>query len=124
MTGTADSDRYVNSYNDFWNMSFGFNPFESQEPMVLNYNDGKVPEFYWFILSRWSSYNGNNEWDIDADGDSLINGLDTDQDATDYQIGLIKMKEMTVDLMLMIQKWGEHSLCLIVDGLEEPIVLE
>ena len=81
LTGTADSDRYVNSYNDFWNMTFGFNPFESQEPTVLNYNDGKIPEYYWFILSRWSSYNGNNEWDVDADGDSLLNGLDTDQDS-------------------------------------------
>jgi hypothetical protein len=81
LTGAEDSDRYVNSHNDFWNMSFGTNPFETQEPIVLNYNDGRVPEFYWFILSRWSSYNGNNEWDIDSDGDSLLNGLDTDQDA-------------------------------------------
>ncbi|MBJ24430.1 MAG: hypothetical protein CMB64_07160 [Euryarchaeota archaeon] len=81
LKGSEDSDRYTNSPNDFWNMSFGFNPFESQEPIVLNYNDGRVPEFYWFILSRWSSYNGNNEWDIDGDGDSLINGLDIDQDS-------------------------------------------
>ena len=33
------------------------------------------------MFTRWSSYNGANQWDIDADGDSLINGLDTDQDA-------------------------------------------
>ena len=33
------------------------------------------------MFARWSSYNGGNDWDIDADGDSLINGLDVDQDA-------------------------------------------
>ena len=42
---------------------------------------GNVPEFYWFLFARWSSYNGGNEWDIDSDGDSLVNGLDIDQDA-------------------------------------------
>ena len=51
LSGAEDSDRYLNSHNDFWNMSFGFNPYESQEPIVLNYNDGRVPEFYWFIPS-------------------------------------------------------------------------
>ena len=69
-------------------MVFQLNPFEE---VMLDYNGndftlnpptgGTVPEFYWYFLSRWSPYNGGNDWDIDSDGDSLVNGLDTDQDA-------------------------------------------
>ena len=69
-------------------MVFWHNPFSE---MMIDYNGydgttnpptaGNVPEFYWFLFARWSSYNGGNEWDIDSDGDSLVNGLDVDQDA-------------------------------------------
>ena len=69
-------------------MVFLLNPFED---VLIDYNgydettnpvtSGLVPEFYWFLYSRWSSYNGGNEFDIDSDGDSMINGLDPDQDA-------------------------------------------
>ena len=69
-------------------MVFHHYPFAD---VVLNYNGydatttpptpGVVPEFYWFMFARWSPYNGGNDWDIDSDGDSLINGLDVDQDA-------------------------------------------
>ena len=66
------------------------NPFTVEQGFVLDYNgfdsttnpvtSGNVPEFYWFLLARWSPWNGGNDVDIDADGDSLQNGLDTDQD--------------------------------------------
>ena len=69
-------------------MVFLLNPFED---VLIDYNgydettnpvtSGLVPEFYWFLYSRWSSYNGGTEFDIDSDGDSMINGLDPDQDA-------------------------------------------
>ena len=87
LDGSDDGQGYSDNFSDYWNMVFQHNPFEN---MVLNYNGydgstqpvtpGVVPEFYWFLLSRWSSRNGGNEWDIDTDGDSLINGLDVDQD--------------------------------------------
>ena len=41
---------------------------------------GMVPEMYWFLMMKWSPYNGDNFFDIDADGDSLVNGIDVDQD--------------------------------------------
>ena len=87
LDGTDDGQGYSDNFSDYWKMVFQHNPFEN---MMLNYNGydgstqpvtpGVVPEFYWFLLSRWSSRNGGNEWDIDTDGDSLINGLDIDQD--------------------------------------------
>ena len=87
LDGSDDGQGYSDNFSDYWKMVFQHNPFEN---MVLNYNGydgstqpvtpGVVPEFYWFLLSRWSSRNGGNEWDIDTDGDSLINGLDVDQD--------------------------------------------
>ena len=85
--GSGDSQDYTTNLDNYWELVWGANPFED---VILNYNGydpttttptgGEVPEFYWFMFTRWSSYNGGNEWDIDADGDSLINGLDTDQD--------------------------------------------
>ena len=88
LDGSADNQDYSDNTDNYWNLVWGANPFED---VVLNYNGydgttttpegGDVPEFYWFMFTRWSSYNGANEWDVDADGDSLINGLDTDQDA-------------------------------------------
>ena len=88
LDGSADSQLYGSNATDHWNMVFMHYPFAD---VVLNYNGydsstqpvtpGIVPEFYWFFFARWSPYNGGNEWDIDTDGDSLINGLDIDQDA-------------------------------------------
>ena len=88
LNGNADSQLYSTNTSDFWNLVFRHNPFVD---VVLNYNGydattnpvtpGTVPEFYWFFFARWSPYNGGNDWDIDSDGDSLINGLDVDQDA-------------------------------------------
>ncbi len=86
--GSADNQDYTDNTDNYWDLVWGANPFSD---VILNYNGfdattnppegGTVPEFYWFLFTRWSSYNGGNEWDIDADGDSLINGLDSDQDA-------------------------------------------
>jgi len=88
LDGSGDSQTYTDNTSDHWNMVYLHNPFQDA---VLNYNGydattnpvtpGTVPEFYWFLFARWSPYNGGNDWDIDSDGDSLINGLDMDQDA-------------------------------------------
>ena len=88
LDGSQDSTPYTDNATDHWNLLFWHNPFAD---VMLNYNGydattspatpGTVPEFYWFMFARWSPYNGGNDWDIDADGDSLTNGLDTDQDA-------------------------------------------
>ena len=88
LDGSQDSTPYTDNATDHWNLIFWHNPFAD---VMLNYNGydattspatpGTVPEFYWFMFARWSPYNGGNDWDIDADGDSLTNGLDTDQDA-------------------------------------------
>ena len=88
LDGSQDSTPYTDNATDHWNLLFWHNPFTD---VMLNYNGydattspatpGEVPEFYWFMFARWSPYNGGNDWDIDADGDSLTNGLDTDQDA-------------------------------------------
>ena len=88
LDGSADGQTYSDGMEAHWNMVFMTNPFLN---VGLNYNgfdattnpvtNGNVPEFYWFIFARWSSYNGGNEWDVDSDGDSLLNGLDIDQDA-------------------------------------------
>ena len=88
LDGSQDSTPYNDNATDHWNLLFWHNPFSD---VMLNYNGydattspatpGTVPEFYWFMFARWSPYNGGNDWDIDADGDSLTNGLDTDQDA-------------------------------------------
>lgn len=88
LDGSVDTQIYTDNATDHWNIVFQHYPFSN---VVLNYNGydatttpvtpGLVPEFYWFFFSRWSPYNGGNAWDIDTDGDSLINGLDVDQDA-------------------------------------------
>ena len=44
-------------------------------------SNGVVPEMYWHVMMKWSPWNGNNYFDIDMDGDSLINGIDVDMDA-------------------------------------------
>lgn len=91
LDGTGDSQRYTDNITDHWNLTFLFNPFSVGQNFILNYNgfdgttnpptSGVVPEFWWIYLSRWSSWNGDNKWDIDGDGDTLQNGLDIDQDA-------------------------------------------
>ncbi len=88
--GSNDNQAYTDGLSEHWNMSMLVNPFTVTQNFVLDYNgydpstspvtSGNVPEFYWFLLARWSPWNGGNDVDIDADGDSLQNGLDTDQD--------------------------------------------
>ena len=78
--------KITTNIDSYWAMVFWHDPFSD---MMIDYNGydsttnpptpGNVPEFYWFLFSRWSSYNGGNEWDIDSDGDSLVNGLDIDR---------------------------------------------
>ena len=76
----------------FWH----FSPFiDGTQGFVLPYNgyetgteedsltivqQGVIPEIYWNIMMKWSPWNGNNYFDIDMDGDSLINGIDVDMD--------------------------------------------
>ena len=86
--GSADSQFYQQLGPYYWNITWGFNPFNRDNSFILDYNgydllnlvDGTVPEFYWYLMMKWSPYNGDNFFDIDIDGDSLINGLDVDQD--------------------------------------------
>jgi len=90
ISGALDGQVYNSNMSDFWNMSHTTNPFTLANGFVLPYNgydsttnpvtNGRIPEFYWYYISRWSPWNGDNAWDIDSDGDSLINGLDVDQD--------------------------------------------
>ena len=88
--GSEDSDAYNAVSNYYWNMTWGFNPFNVGNSFVLDYNGydplnidspgGTIPEMYWFLMMKWSPYNGDNFFDIDTDGDSLVNGIDVDQD--------------------------------------------
>ena len=88
--GSQDSAAYVQLNNYFWNMTWGFNPFNSDNSFMLDYNgyddsafpvvEGMLPEMYWYLIMKWSPYNGDNFFDIDSDGDSLVNGIDVDQD--------------------------------------------
>jgi len=86
--GSDDSNAYSAVDHYYWNMTWGFNPFISDNNFMLDYNgydqntllSGKIPEFYWFLMMKWSPYNGINFFDIDSDGDSLVNGIDVDQD--------------------------------------------
>ncbi|HII48934.1 MAG TPA: hypothetical protein HA330_03505, partial [Candidatus Thalassarchaeaceae archaeon] len=90
LDGSLDGQLYNTNMSDFWNMSHTTNPFTLANGFVIPYNgynpttnpitNGAVPEFYWYYISRWSPWNGDNHWDIDSDGDSLVNGLDVDQD--------------------------------------------
>ena len=86
--GSKDSSTYAANATDHWNLVFGINPYASVEIDYNGYDTttnpltpGTVPEFYFFLLARWSPWNGGNDWDIDSDGDSLQNGLDVDQDS-------------------------------------------
>lgn len=91
LDGTGDSQRYTDNVTDHWNLTYLLNPFSVGQNFILNYNgfdgttspptSGVIPEFWWIFMSRWSSWNGDNKWDIDGDGDTLQNGLDIDQDA-------------------------------------------
>ena len=81
LDGSNDAQEYTADVASHWNMSYLMNPFTVTQNFVLDYNgydgttspvtSGNVPEFYWFLLSRWSPWNGGNEADIDADGDNL-----------------------------------------------------
>ncbi|MDP6900110.1 MAG: hypothetical protein QGF94_04670 [Candidatus Thalassarchaeaceae archaeon] len=85
--GSNDNQEYQDNSSDHWNITYLMNPFDS---IVIDYNgydgttnppvSGEVPEFYWYVLARWSPWSGGNDVDIDIDGDSLQNGLDVDQD--------------------------------------------
>jgi len=89
--GSGDSQAYGQNMSEYWNMTLLLNPFALSEGFVLSYNghdgttnpvtNGRIPEFYWFYVSRGNDYNGGNYLDIDGDGDSLINGIDIDQDS-------------------------------------------
>jgi hypothetical protein len=88
--GSEDSNEYVLVPHYYWNLSWGFNPFNADNRFELDYNgfnpippdmtSGIIPEMYWFLMMKWSPYNGDNFFDIDDDGDSLVNGIDVDQD--------------------------------------------
>ena len=88
--GSEDSPAYAGLPNYYWNITWGFNPFNSNnsfmldyngyDPNNLNYPSGIIPEMYWTLMMKWSPYNGDNFFDIDSDGDSLVNGIDVDQD--------------------------------------------
>ncbi len=88
--GSDDGDTYVGFDHYYWNMTWGFNPFNDGNTFMLDYNGyddtifpptgGQIPEMYWFLMMKWSPYNGGNFFDIDTDGDSLVNGIDVDQD--------------------------------------------
>ncbi len=88
--GSEDGDAYVAVPNYYWNLTWGFNPFNTNNSFMLDYNgydpnnlddpSGIIPEMYWTLMMKWSPYNGDNFFDIDSDGDSLVNGIDVDQD--------------------------------------------
>ena len=94
--GSADSGLYTGTGTLHWDMFWHFSPFFEEHGFVLPYNgyqddftlgpptivsNGNVPEMYWHVMMKWSPWNGNNYFDIDMDGDSLINGVDVDMDA-------------------------------------------
>ena len=64
LDGSGDSQDYSDNTENYWALVWGANPFAD---VVLNYNGfdattnpptgGDVPEFYWFMFTRWSSYN-------------------------------------------------------------------
>jgi len=88
--GTEDSGIYAALPHYYWNLTWGFNPFNEDNSFMLDYNgydptsldsvSGVIPEMYWYLMMKWSPYNGGNFFDIDDDGDSLVNGIDVDQD--------------------------------------------
>mgnify|MGYP001214008221 FL=1 len=97
--GSDDSTTYTMLQPLRWDQFWHFSPFFAEEHgFILPYNgyqqstdpitnqvslvsNGVVPEMYWHVMMKWSPWNGNNYFDIDMDGDSLINGIDVDMDA-------------------------------------------
>ena len=99
--GSDDSQIYTSAGTSqtpiLWAQYWHFSPFTAEEHgFILPYNgyqettdtevpqmisNGEVPEMYYYVMMRWSPWNGNNYFDIDMDGDSLINGIDVDMDA-------------------------------------------
>ncbi len=88
--GSDDSALWTVLESTHWEMFWFFNPFTIDQGFVYPHNgfddttlpmtNGQIPEMYWHVLMRWSPWNGDNYWDIDMDGDSLVNGIDVDQD--------------------------------------------
>ena len=59
-------------------------------------------------MMKWSPWNGNNFFDIDMDGDSLINGIDVDMDADGMPDWCIRTRDPMVDWMSMTQFGGSQ----------------
>ncbi|MFL2963067.1 MAG: hypothetical protein ACJZ46_02360 [Candidatus Thalassarchaeaceae archaeon] len=90
--GSTDSALYTQTGTLLFDMYWHFSPFMFVQDFVLPYNgystdgaltitsNGVIPEIYWAVVTQWSPFNGNNFFDIDMDGDSLINGIDVDMD--------------------------------------------
>ena len=88
--GSDDSDYWTVMEETHWEMFWFFSPFTEDQGFIYPHNgyddttlprtNGRIPEIYWHVLMRWSPWNGDNYWDIDMDGDSLINGIDIDMD--------------------------------------------
>ena len=88
--GSDDSSLWQNFEDSYWKMWWLFNPFTAENGFIYPHNgyddtvepitNGQIPEMYWHVLMQWSPWNGANYFDIDMDGDSLINGIDVDQD--------------------------------------------
>ena len=97
--GSDDGTTYTMLQPLRWDQFWHFSPFFADDHhFILPYNgyqesvdpetglsimdsNGVVPEMYWHVMMKWSPWNGNNFFDIDMDGDSLINGIDVDMDA-------------------------------------------
>ncbi|MCH1592095.1 MAG: hypothetical protein L7R66_03780, partial [Candidatus Thalassarchaeaceae archaeon] len=97
--GSDDGTTYTFLQPLRWDQFWHFSPFFAEDhDFILPYNgyqettdpttgvttmdsNGVVPEMYWHVMMKWSPWNGNNYFDIDMDGDSLINGIDVDMDA-------------------------------------------
>ena len=88
--GSADGQLWTDLESTHWEMFWFFNPFTVDQGFIYPHNgydpttqpltNGQIPQMYWHVMMRWSPWNGDNYWDIDIDGDSLVNGIDVDQD--------------------------------------------
>ena len=97
--GSEDNSRYTFLYQFRWDQFLPTSPFFAENHgFILPYNgyqqttdnatgqtvmnsNGRVPEMYWDVFMKWSPWTGLNYFDIDIDGDSLINGIDVDIDS-------------------------------------------